>query len=269
MQRDRTYPLSMYGKRQAVGATPARTYETALQIAALAGNKEPLLEVQIGWRTFQALLYAGSSMTSLGAPAARVTVESGAQPKTQEQALRLATGWSLSTTSLKVQNTVGHKQPQSSFLCVPDLFRDIVLGRDFLTATGISVRVSLGGWTVGTDPQCVMPFAKHKRDPATALAIEDGESYHLHSFFEEVLVAPGIENVHQAGTKELQPSMSKVLDDFSHLFSTILGCTTLAQHRTDTGDSVPVRCKLRPVSVKKQKIIKGCVNGLLEQGLII
>lgn len=268
MQRDRAYPLSVCGKRETVGATPASTYETALQVAALAGNKEPLLEVRIGRTTFQALLDTGSSVSLLGAPAARVAVEAGAKPKTQERALRLATGWSQSTTSLKCKIQWATSSRSQHFLCVPDLCRDIVLGRDFLTATGISLHVSLGGWTIGTDPQCMVPFAKRERDPAAALAIEDAESYHLHNLFEEVLVVPDIENMHLATTKELHPSMSEVLYDFSHLFSTIPGCTTLAQHRIDTRDSAPVRCKLRPVNVKKQKIIEGCVDDLLEQGLI-
>ncbi|KAL3211549.1 hypothetical protein MRX96_036367 [Rhipicephalus microplus] len=57
------------GKRETVGATPASTYETALRIAAVAGNREPLLEVRIGRTTFLALLDTGSSVSLLGTPA--------------------------------------------------------------------------------------------------------------------------------------------------------------------------------------------------------
>lgn len=249
-----------------VGATPASTYETALRVAALAGNREPLLEVRIGQTTFLALLDTGSSVSLLGTPAARVAEATGAKPRTQERALRLATGWSRSTTSLKCKIQWATSSRIQRFLCVPDLCRDIVLGRDFLNATGISLHVALGGWTIGTDPQCIVPFAKRERDVTAALAIEeDGESYCLQGLFEEVLVVPG------TGTfpaDEGIQTMNKVLDDFSHLFTAIPGCTSLAQHSIDTGDSVPVRCKLRPVNAKKQEIIEGCVNDLLEKGLI-
>ncbi|KAH6935355.1 hypothetical protein HPB50_005340 [Hyalomma asiaticum] len=87
--------------RETVGVAPASTYETALQIAALAGNKEPLLEVQIGSRTFQALLDRSSSVSLLRAPAARVAVEAGTIPKTQERALCLASREKLSNEDIK------------------------------------------------------------------------------------------------------------------------------------------------------------------------
>ncbi|KAH8038623.1 hypothetical protein HPB51_002747 [Rhipicephalus microplus] len=43
-------------KQDVVGATPASTYETALRVAAVTSNKEPLLEVRIGQTAFLALL---------------------------------------------------------------------------------------------------------------------------------------------------------------------------------------------------------------------
>lgn len=265
MQQNRAYPLPVPGKRETVGATPASTYETALRIAAVAGNREPLLEVRIGRTTFLALLDTGSSVSLLGTPAARVAEATGAKHRVQERALRLATGWSQSSTSLKCKIHWASSNRIQRFLCVPDLCRDIVLGRDFLTATGMSLHVALSGWTIGTDPQCIVPFAKRDKDITAALAIENSESYCLQGLFEEVLLVPGIGHTIPA---EGIPAMNKVLDDFSHLFTTIPGCTALAQHCIDTGDSAPVRCKLRPVNAKKQKIIEDCVNDLLEQRLI-
>lgn len=112
----------------------------------------------------------------------------------------------------------------------------------------MSLHVALGGWTIGTDPQCIVPFAKRDKDITIALAIEDGESYCLPGLFEEELLVPGLGSTIPA---EGILAMNKVLDDFSHLFTAIPGCTALAQHCIDTGDSAPVRCKLRPVNAKK------------------
>lgn len=143
-------PSSVPGKRELVDAAPAGIYDSALQAATTAGRKEPLLDVRIGSTTFQALLDTGSSVSLLGLPAMTAAQATGASHKREVRTLRLATGWSQSSTSLrcKIQWAAGSRRQR--FLFVPDLCRDIVLGRDFLTITGISVHVALGGWTIGT-----------------------------------------------------------------------------------------------------------------------
>ncbi|KAH6927864.1 hypothetical protein HPB50_009753 [Hyalomma asiaticum] len=112
MQRNRTYPLPVPGKREAVGATPVSTYETAPRVAAVAGNREPLLEVRIGQTTFLALLDTGSSVSLLGTPAARVAEATGAKLRIQGKE---HFGWQNRLVAvkhiLKVQDTLGHKQP--------------------------------------------------------------------------------------------------------------------------------------------------------------
>lgn len=62
--------------------------------------------------------------------------------------------------------------------------------------------------------------------------------------------------------------MKQVLEEFSEIFTTTPGCTTLAEHCIDTGDNPPVRCKLRPVNSKKQAIMDNCIHDLLAQNLI-
>ncbi|KAH7981471.1 hypothetical protein HPB49_024447 [Dermacentor silvarum] len=57
---------SVLGKHPFVDATLAGIYDSALQVAATAGRKEPLLDIRIGATTFQALVDTGSSVSPSG-----------------------------------------------------------------------------------------------------------------------------------------------------------------------------------------------------------
>lgn len=127
------------------------------------------MDVRIGSSTFKALLDTGSSVSFFGPPAVVAAQASGAKPKADVRVLRLASGWSQSTTPLKCQIEWAAGCRRQQFLCVPDLCRDVVLGRDFMTVSGISLHVSLGGWTVGTEPQRIVPFVKAVREQPEAV----------------------------------------------------------------------------------------------------
>ncbi|KAL3203802.1 hypothetical protein MRX96_041720 [Rhipicephalus microplus] len=258
----------------AVGAAPAGTYGSAHQVATTAGGKEPLMDVRIGSSTFKALLDTGSSVSFFGPHAAAAAQASGAKPKADVRVLRLASGWSQSTMSLKCQIEWAAGCRRQQFLCVPDLCRDVVLGRDFLTVSGISLHVSLGGWTVGTEPQRIAPFVKAVWEQLEAV---DNFGDSLRCIFAEgdasvcasVPEATAACNVIIPGhSSDLDPRMKHILEEFSEIFTTTPGCTTLAEHRIDTGDNPPVRCKLQPVNAKKQAIMDNCIQDLLAQNLI-
>ncbi|KAL3195208.1 hypothetical protein MRX96_001879 [Rhipicephalus microplus] len=232
------------------------------------------MDVRIGSSTFKALLDTGSSVSFFGPHATAAAQASGAKPKADVRVLRLASGWSQSTMSLKCQIEWAAGCRRQQFLCVPDLCRDVVLGRDFLTVSGISLHVSLGGWTVGTEPQRIVPFVKVVKEHPEA--VDDfGDS--LRCIFAEsdatvcasVPEATAACNVIISGhSSDLDPRMKNILEEFSEIFTTTPGCTTLAEHRIDTGDNPPVRCKLRPVNSKKQAIMDNCIQDLLAQNLI-
>lgn len=67
---------------------------------------------------------------------------------------------------------------------------------------------------------------------------------------------------------DLDPSMKHILEEFSAIFTTTPGLTTLVGHHSDTGDNPLVRCKLRPVNAKKRAIMDNCIHDLLAQNLI-
>ncbi|KAL3191219.1 hypothetical protein MRX96_018787 [Rhipicephalus microplus] len=232
------------------------------------------MDVRIGSSTFKALLDTGSSVSFFGPHAAAAAQASGAKPKADVRVLRLASGWSQSTMSLKCQIEWAAGCRRQEFLCVPDLCRDVVLGRDFLTVSGISLHMSLGGWTDGTEPQRIVPFVKAVKEQPEA--VDDfGDS--LRCIFAEgdASVCASVPEATAAchviipgHSSDLDPRMKHILEEFREIFATTPGCTTLAEHRIDTGDNPPVRCKLRPVNAKKQAIMDNCIQYLLAQNLI-
>ncbi|KAL3203329.1 hypothetical protein MRX96_041945 [Rhipicephalus microplus] len=161
--------------------------------------------------------------------------------------LRLASGWSQSTMSLKCQIEWAAGCRRQQFLCVPDLCRDVVLGRDFLTA-------------VKEQPEAVDDFG----DSLRCIFAE-----RIATVCASVPEATAACNVIISGhSSDLDPRMKHILEEFSEIFTTTPGCTTLAEHRIDTGDNPPFRCKLRPVNSKKQAIMDNCIQDLLAQNLI-
>ncbi|KAL3244965.1 hypothetical protein MRX96_018367 [Rhipicephalus microplus] len=67
---------------------------------------------------------------------------------------------------------------------------------------------------------------------------------------------------------EVLNEFRNLLGECKALFTKLPSCTTLIEHCIDTGDSTPVRTKLRPVNPKKQHIMDACLDEMLEGGLI-
>ncbi|KAG0424688.1 hypothetical protein HPB47_028097 [Ixodes persulcatus] len=123
-----TSPGQLSGKRAYVKAAPASVYETALQVAATAGGKEPLLELTIGDRVFHALLDTGSSVSLFGDPAVAAARATGAGLREEAHSLRLAMGWSSTTQSIRRRIRWSGGLRKLCFIHMPGLCRDVILG---------------------------------------------------------------------------------------------------------------------------------------------
>ncbi|XP_075527109.1 uncharacterized protein LOC142559392 [Dermacentor variabilis] len=62
--------------------------------------------------------------------------------------------------------------------------------------------------------------------------------------------------------------MSEVLFSYDDLFTEDPGCTDLVRHRIETGDTRPLKCNPRPVSLSKRQAIVGVLNEMLATGVI-
>lgn len=76
---------------------------------------------------------------------------SGGREKACKRTLHLATGWSHCGTAMCCKIRSAGCDQRHCFLFMPVLCRDIVLGRDFLKVSGITVHMALGGWTLQMD----------------------------------------------------------------------------------------------------------------------
>ncbi|EEC15129.1 polyprotein of retroviral origin, putative, partial [Ixodes scapularis] len=59
-----------------------------------------------------------------------------------------------------------------------------------------------------------------------------------------------------------------MLANFGALFDKRPVCKRLMEHTFKTGDSAPIRCRLRPIDAHKRPIIYSCIEDLLQQNLI-
>ncbi|KAL3237290.1 hypothetical protein MRX96_022057 [Rhipicephalus microplus] len=218
-----------------------------MQVAlAAGGGKEPLLDVRIGSTTFRALLDTGSSVSLFGPLATSEASSSGEKRKRETRTLHLASGWSQSSEATKCKIEWDGGSRIQKLICLPDLCQDVVLRRDFFTATGMSLHITLGGWTIGMEPQLVVPFAKPDKKVAPD-PVDDANC--LGNLFEEQPDVVACNTISGSGQQaEVMREFRGLLEEYEALFTKLPGCTTLIEHSIDTGNSTPVRTKLRPVN---------------------
>lgn len=276
----------MPGKLEAVEASPASFYDTSLQVTATAGGKEPLLEVRLGDRSFLALMDSGSSASLIGDAAMAAVTAAGAGVREEQRSLRLAQGSSITTQSTRCRVHWTGESRKQRFLHLPGLCHEVVLGRDFLAAAGISLHISLRGWTLGIEPQHLIPFARHQIPKSADLPKLQHEVYYLGDLFREASDTECVPTESECGpvasdmpreepaVDETQtegkdhPEVVALLQKFANVFDPQPGCTSLMEHSIATDAAAPTRCRPRPVNAQKRQLMDECIEDLLEQDLI-
>lgn len=110
---------------------------------------EPTMWVTIGDKRFTALLDSGSSRSLLGHDAMLAAAESGSCLSETQHVLQLAAGSSMATYSLSTPLRWQGGALHQAFLYLPGMNRQVILGRDFLHASGISIHIHRGEWSMG------------------------------------------------------------------------------------------------------------------------
>jgi Aspartyl protease len=142
---------------------------------------EPTILVTIGGQRFAALLDTGSSRSLLGHEAMMAAAESGSSLSDAHHVLQLAAGSSTATYSLSssIRWQGGHIiQP---FLYLPGMNRQVILGRDFLNESRISIDVNRGEWTMGRTRHTFVTVADEPEVTAAFNWVE--EDLHLNLLF--------------------------------------------------------------------------------------
>src|ERR1043165_9429447 len=94
-----------------------------------------------------------------------------------------------------------------------------------------------------------------------------GETVNMESDFVEML----LKKVHESVVEEEKAELGQLLQNYSDVFSHSeydLGCTSIAEHRIDTGANKPVKQALRRQPYAHQPIIDEQVKAMLQNGVI-
>jgi hypothetical protein len=134
----------------------------------------PFIMVRILNEEFPAFLDTGSSISIIGDDVIAKVKEVGVKCRKLEKEIRFLKGTCKAErmVTLKVDYEKGTKK--QCFLLVPGALKTILLGRDFLGPSNISVHIGLGGWSIGLEENDVIPFIP----PPECFAIVDAELLH-------------------------------------------------------------------------------------------
>jgi predicted aspartyl protease len=132
-------------------------------------EKEPLLNISLAGKEYDALLDTGSSISLIGDAAIKHIKSNNFKIIEEERPLKLAAGKTLYTgrITLKIRWKGGEKKQM--FLLLPGLCHSVILGRDFLHTSGMSLHIAQRGWTLGNTPQKIVPFSKVKTPEAAVI----------------------------------------------------------------------------------------------------
>lgn len=171
------------------------------------------------------------------------------------------------------------------FIHLPGLSVPVILGRDFLRKSRITIDIANGGYRAGP----VAPLVPFVSPPAAALAcageaspscgvLRTGESpgapqgcsaaFRLkNEAARKDAFHPLIADVVGWDRKE-KARISDILFRFAELFTDLPGCTDLVRHTIETGNALPLKCYPRPTSLAKRRAIDGALDELLATNVV-
>lgn len=269
----------------------------------LKPQKEPFITVKFLSKEWPAFLDCGSSISILGDQVIKYLKSKNIRCHIKPRVINSLQG-SMNVAefvTLKIDYLAGVKLQK--FTLAPGTISTILLGRDFLGPTKIGVFVGLGGWTVGTESQQIIPFVNYPypfllKQSVSSLIVEE-EPNLPPSFIEELSDDEGtkINNLKSEETKsevkkevkqvplfpsshpnvllvpetlstKLRKQIADMMQEFLPMFTKKPGHCKLYKHTIDTGNCKPIRARLRPMSPGKRKIFDDTFDELLEYGVI-
>lgn len=248
----------------------------------------PLIDVQICNTPAQALLDTGSNISLLGNKFIHIIDSLNLKIQETSRTIKLASGNCISKACISLNVKFQGGTRRTTFVLLPELPIDVLLGRDFIYATEIVPHLYLSGWTMGQGKQRVIPFAKYlppvNRTPITPRTLMNNEWSQSMSL--SVFEPP--QRIDEVMLTELRPEtdfdvlnlipdaldlsqrkqISDLLLEFNCAFSRIPGNCKLYEHTIETGNALPKKCNIRPMTPGKRKIFEETFDELLELDII-
>lgn len=244
----------------------------ACRVGSSADGPAPYIELTIARKKFAALLDTGASASLFGDEVLAHLQENKVHLRACGTTFRLASGTAQSSGAARLVVRWERRVRRQRLIHLPGLTVPIILGRDFLTKTGIVLDIANGGYrerATGALKAFVRPPAdseaprpakmtqagdehdrplSRKEPPATAAArtmgaaaAETGQAVQR-TDAGETCAAASQEGTHPllsaatSLTKREQARLSSLLYEYDAMFTDRPGCTKLVKHRIDTGD---------------------------------
>lgn len=174
------------------------------------------------------------------------------------------------------------------FVHLPGLTVPVILGRNFMSKTGIAVDIGMGGYRepplmslvpfaeppAVAEPTRAAPERRAGGTPVNAPGREPPAGRPLVAAAEErsreeriAELRALLANACELSTPE-QDRVLSLLGEFKEMFTERPGCTNLVQHGIDTGEAQPWKCNPRPVSPAKRQATDAALDELLKEGII-
>ncbi len=264
-------------------------------------DKRPFIKIKVLGVEFPAFLDTGSSISVLGDDIISLIKAKGIKCRHAPKKIKFLKGNYVADESVTLTVGYGADSRKHTFHLAPGTITSALLGRDFLGPAMISVHIGNAGWTVGTNPQKVIPFMKCRtpflstqnsvneteETPSAELMSETEYEYpaqvlatwdHLEDESPkpdkrpEVKLFPGSQFEEIQAPASLSESqlneLRDLLEEYKPIFTKLPGLCTAYEHSIDTGDHKPVSTTLRPMTPTKRRIFDESFQELVALDII-
>ncbi|KAF4527214.1 hypothetical protein B566_EDAN006140, partial [Ephemera danica] len=215
----------------------------------------PLVKTRIEGYYYLALIDTGASASFLGDVVIRRLAEKRVEVQPSDVEVELASGRVSGGGRVMLEISWSGGRLTQQFILLPGSQCAVILGRDFIIATKMSIDLSRGGWMKPSEVNVVRLF--------------DNSETHVAFVTEQNTDADAVEAIleREAPTVAVR-EIRNVLRRHERLFSKRPGHTSLVQHRIDTRNNPPVRCRMRPLNANKRTLLEREVQKLLNDDII-
>lgn len=224
---------------------------------------EPLLAVTVCDNNYMALCDTGASNCFISKSVAEHIQNNDGQILYEEKKVTLAQGETdiIGIATCKITwNTGSHQQ---YFYILPELNKDMILGRDFLRRMQINIDISTNSYYYRNNKHQLFQFDVLKQPSCNIINNQDTQEFVIDDWV--YLISS------QAKCNETQrQEIRKILTEFCNkgLFSKHPGTVTYTEHVIELKNKTPYRSKLRPHNKTRMEIIDYWLDRLLLDDVI-
>lgn len=217
-------------------------------------HKTPTTEVILGNQTVGALLDSGATNSFL----TKEMIDKCKPHKFKEIEIQgtfvTANGEIVNTTTaVKTWMKIGTFSWNHTFVVYDQLPVPMILGVDFMFATGLTLDFTGGNFSFKFNPDTIFPMLKLR-----------AEQEHMDT--QEAKIAETLKTEHL--TLSRQRDFAKIVSEYPDVITDKLGSTNMIEYKIELTDNIPVRSPVYNCTPPKLEAIKTQINEMLRDGTI-